>query len=393
MSLFFKERRASGLKSVQEAQQRRGFGGPTSFMVDVNADTAEQVVAFDAASSLLADVISTLPYEVYTGRGDRQRPASVPRWLDDPGGAGYGLDDWVKQFIYSGCYAGNVILTIEARDGGGVPRVIVVRDPELATFRDGRWLIGGQPYPTGDVVHFRRYPRPGRRFGSSPIERHATTLGVALASERYGRRWFEDGAHPQSTLESDEFLDPDEVERIRARIIDPARGTREPIILGGGLKLRPWQVSPEESQFLATQVHSSAQACRILGPGIAEILGYSTGDSNTYKNRQELAVDFLKYAVDQWLVPLERVMSRLMGPAQGVLDGRYVLADRDAILRTDLLTRFQAYRIALGPAEPFMTANEPRRREPGLGAVPWGDDKPTIQGADTPPTTPAGGQP
>ena len=47
-----------------------------------------------------------------------------------------------------------------------------------------------------------------------------------------------------------------------------------------------------------------------------------------------------------------------------------------------LLTRFQAKRIALGPAEPFMTGNEARLDEPGLPPVAWGDDKPTIQGAD-----------
>lgn len=397
MSIFWRTKATPARESrdtvVSDAIHVRGLGAPGSFRVAVSEATAEQVVAFDAGVNLLADVISCLPFVAWTGRGDKQKQARAPRWLDDPGGAGYGLDDWLKQLIYSSAYTGNIILTIESRDGNGGPDVIAVRDWRQVTYRGG-WRIGGKLYRREDVIHYRRYPRPGQRFGSSPIERHATSLGLSLASSRFGRNWFDEGAHPQSTLEADDWLDEDEVARLRARIIDPSRGTREPVILGGGLKLKAWQVNPEESQFLQTQGFSSAEACRILGPAIAEILGYATGDSSTYKNRQELTLDFAKFSLDSWLVPIERLMSRLMG-GDVTMQGRWVQADRAAVLRTDLLTRYQAARIALGPSEPFATANEVRRPEPGWGPLPWGDDKPTIQGSDpASPTTgaPLGGQ-
>lgn len=379
MSIFFRGR--TQRRQVDGWPTRANIGGG-SFIVSVTPTTAEQVVAYDAAVNLLADVISCLPFGVYTGRGASQKEARPPAWLDDPAAAGHGLDDWVKQFVYSEAYSGNAFVTVESRDGNGNADVIAVRAESEVSYRAGRgWVISGKPYERADVIHHRRWPRPGKRYGSSPIERHATTLGLALSSGRFGRQWFEDGAHPQSTLESDEFLEDDEVARVKARILDPARGTRDPVVLGGGLKLKPWQVSPEESQFLQTQAFSAAQSARILGPALAEILGYATGDSNTYKNRQELDLAFLKFTLDPWLVPLERVLSRLMGGGQ-VTAGRYVLADRNAVLRTDMLTRFQAKRIALGPSEPFMTGNEARLDEPGLPPVPWGDDKPTIQGAD-----------
>lgn len=396
MSIFWRRStpvRTESRGPVSDAIRARGLGGQGSFRVSVSEATAEQVVAYDAGANLLADVISCLPFDVWTGRGDTQQRARAPRWLDDPGGAGYGLDDWLKQVIYSAAYTGNIVLTVESRDGNGGPDVIAVRDWRQVVYRGG-WVIAGKSYRREDVIHYRRYPRAGQRFGSSPIERHATTLGISLASSRFGRNWFDDGAHPQSTLEADDWLDEDEVARLRARIIDPSRGTREPVILGGGLKLKAWQVSPEESQFLQTQGFSSAESCRILGPAIAEILGYQTGDSSTYKNRQELTLDFAKFSLDSWLVPIERLMSRLMG-GDVTMAGRWVQADRAAVLRTDVLTRFQAARIALGPSEPFATANEVRRPEPGWGPLPWGDDKPTIQGSEPASTTgaPLGGQP
>lgn len=377
MSIFFT--RGTQRRQADTWPTRASVGGG-SFLASVTQDTAAQVVAYDAGVNLLADTLSCLPFGAYTGRGADMREARAPGWLDDPGGAGYGLEDWVKQWVYSAGYTGNIILTVEARTGNGQPDVVFVRDPDTVRWHNG-WIIGGHRYDHRDVIHVRRYPtRPGTRFCTSPIERHATTLGTALSSGRFGRQWFEDGAHPQSTLESDEYLDEEEVARIRARIIDPARGSRDPAILGGGLKLKAWQVSPEESQFLQTQGFTSAQSCRILGPAIAELLGYPTGDSSTYKNRQELDLAYLKYCVDAWLVPLERTLSRMNNPGKPTYAGGYILADRSAILRTDLLTRFQAYRTALGTAEPFMTANEARLNEQDLPPLPWGDEKPTIQG-------------
>ena len=156
-----------------------------------------------------------------------------------------------------------------------------------------------------------------------------------------------------------------------------------PAILGSGMKLQQFQVAPEESQFLETQSFTAAQVCRILGPGIAEILGYKTGDSMTYKNREQLALDLLSYAIDPWLVDLERQLSRMLGGPGGTVSGRWVRFNRAALLRTDLLTRYQAHRIALGPMEPWTTANEVRDYEDQQPVV-WGDDKPAVQGVDIP---------
>ena len=165
-------------------------------------------------------------------------------------------------------------------------------------------------------------------------------------------------------------------------MLDTLQGSRGPAVLGSGMKLEQMQVAPEESQFLETQSFTAAQVCRILGPGIAEILGYKTGDSMTYKNREQLALDLLSYAIDPWLVDLERQLSRMLN-RPGASGGRWVRFNRNALLRTDLLTRYQAHRIALGPMEPWETANEVRDYEDQQPVI-WGDDKPAVQGVDVP---------
>ena len=383
MSLF---RRKSEARSTSMADliPQRGVVG--RFGDAVTQSTSEQVVAYASAVNLLSTVVASLPLEVFTGKGRTQRPASRPAWLDDPAAEGYGMEDWLKLWMGSAAYTGNVVLQVVRRDGFLLPSVVDVVDVSDVMIRkegDRRvWYVGRKPVPSEDIIHYRRWPKPGKLMGQSPIERHASAFGVAIAAERFGQQWFAEGAHPSQVLTTDQPIDADTASAMKSRMLDTLQGSRGPAVLGSGVKLEQMQVAPEESQFLETQSFTAAQVCRILGPGIAEILGYKTGDSMTYKNREQLALDLLSYAIDPWLVDLERQLSRMLN-RPGASGGRWVRFNRNALLRTDLLTRYQAHRIALGPMEPWETANEVRDYEDQQPVI-WGDDKPAVQGVDVP---------
>jgi HK97 family phage portal protein len=130
------------------------------------------------------------------------------------------------------------------------------------------------------------------------------------------------------------------------------RGNREPIVLGADWDYKQIQISPSDSQFLDTGRYTSAECARIYGPGMPEILGYETGGSMTYANIEQRALDLLTFTLDPWLVRMERLLSALLPNPQ------YVKFERKALLRTDMLTRFQAHQIALH--NQFETVNEVR---------------------------------
>jgi phage portal protein BeeE len=73
------------------------------------------------------------------------------------------------------------------------------------------------------------------------------------------------------------------------------------------VKYTPIQVSPEESQFLATQQANVAQVARYfwIPP---EMVGGSGGNSMTYANVEQRSLDFLTYAVSFWLKRIEDAM-------------------------------------------------------------------------------------
>jgi len=359
------------------ARERRAtLGGPFTFgigqadfsatsWVPAPADTSQasptststQKVAVGSCVSLAGTVAEMLPLDVFRGTGANRVPVAMPSWLADLSGDGQGLHDWVRQAIYSGMLRGNLFGQVLARDSGtGQARQIALAHPDSVSVRwedgDWWWAICGRTVPDSEVWHRRVFAAPGSKMGLSPIAQHALTIGVGLAAENFGARWFADGAHPSALLSTEQNLSEDSAQTAKKRFMRALQGRREPLVLGQGWTYQAIQVAPNESQFLETQKYTDAQCCRIFGPAFAEVLGYETGGTMTYSNREQRTLDFLTFAADPWLVRVERWLSDLLPR------GQYVKFNRAALLRTDLLTRFKAYNV--GIASKFMVPSEAR---------------------------------
>ncbi|MFD7185497.1 phage portal protein [Streptomyces sp. NPDC059904] len=325
-----------------------------------------QKVAVWSCVNLTATIAETMPLAYFPRP---RESASMPAWLEDLGGDGHGLPDWLYQFAVSAMLRGNVYGIAAERDRSrGTPTQIVLQHPDMVGVTldmEGRpdWRVGGKTVPREDMWHRRVHPVPGRLQGLSPIALQGTTIGTGIAALNFGASWFQDGAHPSGILSSDQALDARQALTAKERFMAAVHGRREPAVLGNGWKYQTIQISPNESQFLETNNYTAAECCRIFGPGYAEIYGYETGGSLTYSNIEQRSLDLLTYAVDPWLVRIERFLSALLPP------GQHVKFNRSALVRTDLLTRYRAHAIAL--QNRFKVVNEVRDLE-DEGPVPWG---------------------
>lgn len=389
MSLFFGGR---------PAVERRGWTseppippnsawGQTFARVDLSqAEASLQKVAVWASVTLLAGTAAMLPIDVFSGDGPRRQERPMPAWMHDLSGDGYGLEDWIWQYMASSLLRGNVYGLIAGRDPRrGTPTQIVLQHPDTVQgwrdTKDGRvhWRIGAQEAPVPDVWHRRVFPIPGRLMGLSPIAYQALTIGTGIAAMRFGAQWFEEGAHPTGVLTSEANLEQSDAQTAKQRFLAAIQGKREPVVLGKGWAYQPIQIAPNESQFLETNNMTSAECCRIFGPGIAEILGYETGGSLTYQNIEQRNLQLLIYALDPWLVRLERALSSLLPRPQ------QVKFNRGALLRTDLLTRYRAHAIAIKAK--FGTQDEARELEDRPPLTPAQIKQLQDLGGDAPPDT------
>lgn len=317
-----------------------------------------QKIAVAACVSLAATIAEILPVDIYRGEGQERQQVRMPAWLADLSGDGQELPDWIRQAVYSGMLRGNLFGQVLERDARtGQPRQLVLAHPDVMSVRPAQgggwsWTVAGQPISEAQIWHRRLNAVPGQKLGVSPIAQHALTIGVALSAENFGARWFADGAHPSALLSTTANLSEDSARTAKKRFIEALRGRREPVVLGQGWTYQQIQIAANESQFLETQKYTDAQCCRIFGPAFAEVLGYETGGSMTYSNREQRTLDMLTYAADPWLVRVERWLTSLLPAPQ------YAKFNRAALLKTDLLTRFKAYNI--GIASKFMLADEVR---------------------------------
>lgn len=336
----------------------------------ITAAQSVQRVAVFASANFIASTNSQLPIDLFRGDSSRKKELAKSPLLNDPGGDGYGFADWAWNVLYRALIQGNAVGVIAERDALGYPTMIQLK--ELSKVQTGyddngrpEWKIDGKEVPADRIFHFRAFPQEGQIFGLSPIGLHMRTVGIGLAAEEFGSRFFTDGAHPTAILSSEAKLDPTQAAIVKSRFMAAMRGNREPVVLPADIKYQAIQINPAESQFLETQKYSAAECARIFGPGVAEMLGYETGNALTYANVEARSLHVLIYTLNSWLRRLESALSsNRMTPR-----GQYVRFNRNALLQATTLDRYKAYELAL--KNQWQTVNEVRELE-DMPPVDWG---------------------
>lgn len=342
-------------------------------------------VAVGSAVDLLAGVTSELPIEVYSGTGVNRVRRPTPGNLEDPAGDGDGVANWLYMLIASWLLRGNNMGAILDQRSTYIAQMDLwdpdVTIPEVSGGKV-TWSHRGRPV-TEPFWHGRVHPLPERVLGQSVIGRYAPQLKMPLAAQRYGLNWFERDGRPGSVLSNDQTdiftFNDDQIRSIKTRFMAGLSGT-EPSLLGRGWSWQQVQIKPEESQFLATIGASEAQCARMFGPGVAEVLGYESGGSMTYTNVDSRMLQLFILTLGKWLQRADRVLSMMLPRPQ------YAMLDRDAILATTTLQRYQAHASALKAQ--WKVPNEVREVE-HLAPVPWGDE-PISSSGNADPGTSAG---
>lgn len=376
-----------------------GFNMGRSYQ-EVDAYTGEnslQSIAFRSAVDLMASLVSELPWDIYSGEGSARRKWSKPDHLLDPDGSGHGVEDWTYMYLQSLFLRGNTYGDILDQGPTGMLRQVDLFHPDKVSARlengEPVWMAGGRQVPNRQMFHRRAFPVAGNLLGLSPVGAHADSIGLSISATRFGKSWFQDGGHPGGILSNSEadMSDDRVAQTAKDRFMAALFGVREPLILGRGWKFDSIQVAPEESQFLQTQEMSEAQCARIMGAGVAEILGYDTGGSMTYSNAVDRDISLLKYSAERWLRRVERVYSLFLPRP------RYAKFNRDAFLDTNIMQKWLVNQKKL--ATGAYTINEIRELSNDK-PVEWGNEPfafPKAEGPDDggepdPKVAPPGGQ-
>jgi HK97 family phage portal protein len=331
--------------------------------VRVTPDQALRLSAVWACIRLLADTISSLPVDAHRRSGEE---FTTPL-LSSPA-AGWTLPEWVYAVMVSLLLRGNAYGFITARSG---PRLTATQvelvNPDLMTTQvnpDGSIIrrYRGQEVDPADLWHVRAFTYPGSPDGLSPIAYAAETIGLGLATRRFGQQFFTEGAMPTGILAIPHTTSMDRVAEAKFKLINATQGKREPLIVSGEITWTPLAVKPEESQFVDSMKFNITEVARIFGVQ-PELIGAESGDQQTYANIEARSLHFLQFSLAPWLVRLENAISSLLPR------GSFVKFNTGGLLRATTKERYESYEIALRAG--FRTVEEIRALEdlPPLGGT------------------------
>lgn len=344
-----------------------GFGNDAG--VYVSEQTAMQHLAVFACVRLLADAIAVLPIDVFRKNGDSRVNLPTPPVLEDPDPDINGFE-FIQQVVTSLALRGNSYELITARDKYEWPSARRPIHPDMMTVTrgdDGRpvYKIHGELIPRADVLHIRRLTLPGHVVGLSPIEQARQSIGLGLAAERFGARWFGDSADPSAVLESDANVPDAEAMRVMQSWVSSHGGRRHPAFLSGGLKYRPISITPEESQFLQTRGFQRGEIAMFFGIP-PHMIGDTEKSTSWGTGIEQQSMGWIKFSLMPWLRCIEGAYSRVLLPR-----GQFMRFNVDAMLRGDTISRYTAYTQARNAG--WLSVNEIRTKEDMDGIGPDGD--------------------
>lgn len=251
----------------------------TSSGVPVTEDTAMQLLAVAACVRLLATTVGGLPFDAVQMSGAVRRTLEPPPLIiSDPFGGANNLK-WPTrrtgfvQLMVSLLLRGNGYAMITGRDEDMRPSRIAVLHPDrVAVGVDGdgsrKYEVNRQPVPAYNMVHLLGLSMPESPIGMSVIEYARQAIGLGLAAEEFGARFFGSGAHLSGVIEVPGDLDRDRARQLKETFQASHGGLRNAHtvgVLSGGARWAPISVSPEDAQFLGTRAAQNLDIAMLFG--------------------------------------------------------------------------------------------------------------------------------
>jgi HK97 family phage portal protein len=316
---------------------------PVAAGVAVTTATAMQHSAVWACVNLIAGAISTLPLAAYRD-GEREPLPTLPPILRQPS-AGWSLPDFLFAVLQSLLVEGNAYGLIVGRAGAGLlPSQVelLAAHRVTVTIPNGtvEYRVDGREIDPADLWHVRAFTTPGNVLGLSPIGHARQAVGLGLGAEQYAAKLFGESAIPSGVLTTDQHIRPDLARVLKEQWKVSHQGRRDIAVLGSGARFQAVTIPPEEAQFLETTRANVATIARYFGVQ-PELIGGESGGSLTYANVEQRALDFLQFCLRPWIVRTELALSALLSSTTAV---KFNAA---GLVRTDLLTRYQAHESAI----------------------------------------------
>ena len=344
------------------------FFGISSSGKSVNEKTALQTTAVYACVRILAETIASLPLHTYRySTGGKEKAMNHPLYYllhSEP-------NPEMTSFVFRETLMGHLLLWGNAyaqiiRDGRGrVLGLYPLLPSKMLVNRTDQGILYYQ-YEKDDRTHFLPDTEvlhiPGLGFdglvGYSPIAMAKNAIGMAIATEEYGAKFFANGASPGGVLEHPGVVkDPGKIRESWNAVYQGSGNAHRVAVLEEGMKFQPIGIPPEQAQFLETRKYQLNEIARIF-----RIPPHMIGDleKSSFSNIEQQSLEFVMYTLDPWVIRWEQAISRVLF-SDSEKRQYFVKFNVDGLLRGDYQSRMNGY--AVGRQNGWLSANDIRELE------------------------------
>lgn len=358
------------------------FNGPeTAAGVQVNEQSALRSSAVWACIRILSESVGSLPFHVFEINSDGTRGRVTQNRVADL--VGLAPNSEMTPAVFKEALQGHLsgwgnAYSYIIRDKAGRPRELIPLLPGSTMPRRDKDTgeiiyesnIDGTTYRMRqrDIIHIPGLSYDGL-IGYSPIAMHRQSIGLSLAADEYGARFFSGDATVAGVIQLPvKLADTSSLESSWTRAHGGLKNKHRIAVLEQGATYQKIGIPPGDAQFIETRKFQASEIARIyrIPPHMIADL-----ENATFTNIEHQSLEFVKYALTPYLVKWEQELTRKLftAPEQRRF---YVKINVEGLLRGDTASRYSAYKEARETG--WMNINEIREKEDLNGIGSEGDE-------------------
>lgn len=324
----------------------------------IDHDTALTYSAVWRAVNLIASGVAVLPWHVMARERDQNGRKTTQHLFGHPAQAllDVAANEEMDAFQFKRTIVGHALTwgngyaEIEF-DNSNRPRNLFLINPAKVTA--SRDEAGQLWYEVDNDSAGKTYLRPENMFhvkglgfdgltGYSVISYAARSVGLGLATEKFGADFFANGANASLILEHPGQLGDQAMQHLKDSLMESSGGDNRhaPMILEEGLKAQQISIPPDDAQFLQTRQHNVDDVARWYGVPPHKLMQM---EKSSFSNIEQQNIEFATDTLAPWSKTLELEASmKLISRAER--RRVYTKMNLNAIMRGDMNSRKDFYR-------------------------------------------------